>query len=142
MNSRLDALQAAVLLPKLKALADYEIDARQVIAKRYDAAFAGKFITPFIPEGAVSAYAQYALLAENSTARDKIIARLNEKQIPNMVYYPTPQHALPVFQKMSHYGERFQNAAAYCANTFSIPIYPYLDVKDQSKVICAILEEC
>ena len=48
MNSRLDAIQAAVLLPKLKALADYELDVRQVVAARYSIAFAEKLQTPFV----------------------------------------------------------------------------------------------
>ena len=54
MNSRLDTIQAAVLLPKFKALADYEIEARQTVAKRYNDAFAGKAVTPFVAEGCVS----------------------------------------------------------------------------------------
>ncbi len=134
MNSRLDNLQAAVLLPKLKALADYEMDARQMVAGRYSAAFAGKFTTPFVAEGCLSVWAQYALLAEDSKQRDRIIARLTEKGIPNMVYYPAPQHALPVFRSGPTCGEAFRNANDYCARTFSCPcnhsfdIAPYLQM--------------
>ena len=69
----------------------------------------------------MSAWAQYALLAENTTKRDRIIAHLTEKDIPNMVYYPTPQHALPVFREEPCYGETFKNANDYCARTFSLP---------------------
>lgn len=140
MNSRLDNLQAAILLPKLKALGDYELDRRQTVAGRYSAAFAGKFITPFVAEGCVSAWAQYALLAEDTAQRDRIIAHLNEKGIPNMVYYPTPQHALPVFRKEPAYGETFRNANDYCARTFSLPMYPYLTEAEQDQVIEAVLE--
>ncbi len=64
MNSRLDALQAAVLLPKLKALEKYELEARQTVAQRYHDAFAGKFVTPFIAERCASPMPQYALLAD------------------------------------------------------------------------------
>lgn len=140
LNSRLDNLQAAVLLPKLKALADYEMDARQVVAGRYNAAFAGKFVTPFVAEGRVSAWAQYALLAQSREQRDRIIARLTEKKIPNMIYYPTPQHALPVFQGEPTYGEAFRNADGYCARTFSLPMHPYLTEAEQDAVIQAVLE--
>ena len=52
MNSRLDTIQAAVLLPKLKALKDYEIDRRQEVAGRYNAAFGKDFTVPFVAEGA------------------------------------------------------------------------------------------
>lgn len=140
MNSRLDNLQAGVLLPKLKALGDYELDARQTVAGRYSAAFAGKFATPFVAEGSVSAWAQYALLAKDTAQRDRIIAHLTEKKIPNMVYYPTPQHALPVFREEPRYGETFQNANDYCARTFSLPMHPYLTEAEQQTVIDAVLE--
>lgn len=140
MNSRLDNLQAGVLLPKLKALGDYELDARQTVAGRYSAAFAGKFATPFVAEGSVSAWAQYALLAKDTAQRDRIIAHLTEKKIPNMVYYPTPQHALPVFRDEPRYGETFQNANDYCARTFSLPMHPYLTEDEQQTVIDAVLE--
>ena len=140
MNSRLDNLQAAVLLPKLKALADYEVAARQTVAGRYNAAFAGKFTTPFVAEGCLSVWAQYALLAEDTKQRDRIIARLMEKGIPNMVYYPTPQHALPVFRSEPTYGEAFRNANDYCARTFSLPMHPYLTKAEQETVITAVLE--
>ena len=140
MNSRLDNLQAGVLLPKLKALADYEMDARQMVAGRYNAAFAGKFTTPFVADNCQSAWAQYALLAKDTEQRDKIIAHLTEKGIPNMVYYPTPQHALPVFRDEHRYGEEFQNANDYCARTFSLPMHPYLTEEEQQTVIDAVLE--
>ena len=140
MNSRLDAIQAAVLLPKLKALDTYEIDARQTVARRYNEAFAGRFVTPFVAEGCVSAWAQYALLAKDTARRDAVVAHLNEAGIPNMIYYPTPQHALPVFRDEPHYGETFHNADDYCARTFSLPMHPYLEEAEQRKVIDAVLE--
>lgn len=138
INSRLDAIQAAILLPKLRALGEYELDARQVVAQRYNKAFAGKFATPFVAEGCVSAYAQYALLAEDTRQRDQVIARLNEKHIPNMIYYPTPQHALPVFRDEPVYGEPFVNAIDYCARTFSLPMHPYMTQEEQRTVADAV----
>lgn len=139
LNSRLDAVQAAVLLPKLKALKEYEIDARQAVAQRYSDAFSRKLTVPFVAEGCTSVYAQYALLAENSAQREKIVTHLNEKNIPNMIYYPTPQHALPVFKDAPAYGEAFQNANDYCARTFSLPMHPYLEKADQQTVIDVVL---
>ncbi len=140
LNSRLDNLQAAILLPKLKALKDYELDRRQTVAERYSAAFAGKLVTPFVAEGCVSAWAQYALLARDTAQRDKIIACLADKGIPHMVYYPTPQHALPVFREEPRYEETFHNADDYCARTFSLPMHPYLEEAEQRQVIDAVLE--
>ena len=88
----------------------------------------------------VSAWAQYAVLAKDTEARDQIIAHLKEKNIPNMVYYPTPQHGLPVFRNEPHYGENFKNANDYCARTFSLPMHPYLSAEEQQTVIDAVLE--
>ena len=140
LNSRLDAIQAAILLPKLKALEAYELDARQAAAKRYSDAFAGKFTTPFVAEGCVSVWAQYALLAESRKQRDQIAAYLREKGIPSMVYYPKPQHMLPVFLDEPRYGETYPNASDYCARTFSLPMHPYLKEAEQRKVIETVLE--
>lgn len=140
MNSRLDTMQAAVLLPKFRALTEYEIEARQQVVRRYNAAFAGKLQTPFIQNGCVSVYAQYAVLASDTAQRDAVIAHLQEKNIPNMIYYPTPQHALPVFREDCRYDETFPNANDYCARTFSLPMHPYLSEEDQQLVIDAVLE--
>lgn len=140
MNSRLDTIQAAILLPKFKALKDYEIDNRQKVADRYNAAFAEHFTTPFVQAQCQSVYAQYAILAKDTATRDKVVAHLTEKKIPNMIYYPTPQHALPVFAQEPTYGEKFVNADDYCARTLSLPMHPYLEEAQQQTIIDAVLE--
>ena len=140
VNSRLDTIQAAILLPKFKALCEYEIDNRQTVANRYNAAFEKHFTTPFVQEDCLSVYAQYAILAKDTETRDRVIAHLNEKKIPNMIYYPTPQHALPVFSEEPGYEETFVNANDYCARTLSLPMHPYLSEAEQQIVIDAVLE--
>ena len=57
-----------------------------------------------------------------------------------MIYYPTPQHALPVFRDEPHYGETFHNADDYCAGPSPCPCIPYLEEAEQRKVIDAVLE--
>ena len=140
MNSRLDTIQAAILLPKFKALATYEVENRQKVADRYNAAFAQHFTTPFVQAGCQSVYAQYAILAKDTVTRDRVAAHLTAKKIPNMIYYPTPQHALPVFVDEPGYGESFANADDYCARTLSLPMHPYLDEAQQQMIIAAVLE--
>lgn len=140
VNSRLDTIQAAILLPKFRALAEHEVDDRQTVAKRYNDAFRDSFTTPCVQDGCVSVYAQYALLARDTETRDKVIAYLTEKKIPNMIYYPTPQHELPVFANEPTYGERFDVANDYCARTLSLPMHPYLGAAEQQTVIDAVLE--
>lgn len=140
VNSRLDTLQAAILLPKLEALQQYEVDARQRVAKRYNDAFATDFTLLTVDPGAVSVYAQYALLAKDTAQRDAIIEHLSAKKIPNMVYYPTPQHCLPVFCELHQYDETFVQANDYCARTFSLPMHPYMGEEEQQTIIDAVLE--
>lgn len=140
VNSRLDTIQAAILLPKFKALAEHEVADRQVVAKRYNEAFSAHFTTPFVQEGCESVYAQYAILAKDSQTRDRVVAHLTEKKIPNMIYYPTPQHALPVFCDEPSYGESFVYADGYCARTLSLPMHPYLVEEEQRMIIDAVLE--
>ncbi len=140
MNSRLDTLQAAILLPKFKALKEYEVDARQKVTNRYNEAFRSQFTTPFVQQDCVSVYAQYAILAKDTETRDRVIAHLKEKNIPNMIYYPTPQHALPVFCHEPSYRETFANANDYCARTLSLPMHPYLEAEEQQLIIDAVLE--
>lgn len=140
MNSRLDTLQAAILLPKFKALKEYEIENRQEVAQRYNTAFAGHFTTPFVQENCRSVYAQYAILAKDTKTRDRIVAHLTQKKIPNMIYYPTPQHALPVFKNEPAYDEAFTYANDYCARTLSLPMHPYLGEAEQQLIIDAVLE--
>ena len=98
------------------------------------------FAVPFVAEGCVSAWAQYAILAKDTQTRDRVIAHLKEKNIPNMIYYPTPQHALPVFKAEPHYGETYANANDYCARTLSLPMHPYMDAAQQQTVIDAVRE--
>lgn len=138
-NSRLDTIQAAVLQVKLAALEEYEVNDRQTVANRYNEAFAGQFVTPAVAENCRSVYAQYALLAKDREERDAVLAKLKENQIPHMIYYPTPQHALPVFAGAPRYGEEYKNANDYCARTFSLPMHPYLREKEQGEVIAAVL---
>ena len=140
MNSRLDNLQAAILLPKLEALNTYEVSNRQKIAEKYNAAFDGKFPLPPVPCDGQHSWYQYTLLAKASEHREKIIAHLKDNGIPTNIYYPTPMHALPVFQKLNQYEEQFVNATDYCSRTFSIPMHPYLDDETIARVANAVLE--
>ena len=140
INSRLDNLQAAILLPKLEALADYEVQNREAIAGRYRTAFAGKFVLPPVEKESQHSWYQYTILAADTAQRERIEAHLKEKGIPSMVYYPTFQHALPVFRGLESYGETYPNALDYCARTLSLPMHPYLDEETQDGVIEAVLE--
>jgi len=138
VNSRLDTIQAAILLPKLEIFPS-EFDKRQIAAKYYDEAFSGRFVTQIITPGGRSAYAQYVLLAKDSAERQTVIERLDAAGIPNMIYYPAPMHRLPVFEAVNSYGETYPSASGYCERTLSLPFHPYLTKKEQDRVISVVL---
>ena len=141
INSRLDTLQAAILLPKLKALGEYETASRQTVADRYNEAFSGYFTTPYIEPGNQSIYAQYALLAADKTQRDAVLDRLKKAGIPSMIYYPAPLHTLDVFKHTHNYSEKFTNSQDYCSRTFSLPMHPYLTAESQDRVVYCVTRE-
>lgn len=140
VNSRLDTIQAGILKVKLKAFEQFEVESRQAIAKRYNEAFDYNFVVPFVSENDMSIYAQYALLAENKEQRDKIIAHLTENGVPNMVYYPYPQHVLEVYKGNIYSDVSFVNSVEYCERTFSLPMHPYLTQEEQDLIIKTVLE--
>ncbi|MEA4892157.1 MAG: DegT/DnrJ/EryC1/StrS aminotransferase family protein [Peptococcaceae bacterium] len=140
LNSRLDTIQAAILLAKFEAFREREIDLRQKVAARYNQAFKQSLTVPHINSGNTSVYAQYTLLAEHNEQRNRIIEFLTGRNIPNMIYYPTPQHKLPVFSSYASYGEIYETANNYCLRTFSLPMHPYLTRGDQDIVIQSVLE--
>ncbi len=136
LNSRLDTIQAAILIEKLKIFPD-EIEARNRIAKRYDEAFAGsnRVVTPVVIAGATSTWAQYTLQVED---RAKFQADLKEAGVPTMVYYPLP----PSRQKAyAHYPSvPIPVTADLCGKVVSLPMHPYLDDATQDRVIQAVLK--
>ncbi len=114
LNSRLDTLQAAILLAKLDHF-DEEIAARQRVAATYGAALAplGQAgVAQHIPAGATSAWAQYSLLARNGEARAAAQTALKAAGVPTAVYYPTPLHLQTAF---AHLG--YRPATCLCART-------------------------
>lgn len=136
MNSRLDTIQAGVLLPKLAVL-EAEVVKRQEIAKKYDDAFAGKLQIPVIEEDSISAYAQYCLLTEDKEQRDVILAAMKEANIPSLLYYPNPLHVLDAFAPYEE--DVFPNTRRYADCNFGVPFSPYLTEEDQELVIKTVL---
>ena len=97
LNSRLDTVQAAVLQVKLKAFADYELDAVNVAADKYSKLLADVAAIPVIPEGFRSSWAQYTIRLRDREQRDALQAHLKSLGIPSMVYYPKPMHLQTAF---------------------------------------------
>ncbi len=141
MNSRLDTLQAAVLLPKFKAFADYELDAVNKVADKYTEAFLGKLVTPLIPDGFFSSWAQYTLLLDTKSQRDKMQAHLKAKGIPTMIYYPRGLHQQAAYSWMNCSDDMYPNTSEATKRVLSLPMHPYITDEDQAFIIKSVLEE-
>lgn len=139
INSRLDVLQAAVLLVKLEAFKAYELEQIQKAAKVYDSLLQGKVQTPFIPQGCISSYAQYTLKLENAAQRNRIQAKLKEAGIPGMVYYPAPLSKQKAFAHLPQ-PVNCPTAEALCSRVLSLPIHPYLTEEEAEQVAKIVLE--
>lgn len=139
INSRLDTLQAAVLLPKLGVLEE-EIEKRQDAACYYCKGLKDYIKIPYVADGNISAYAQFVIQADSEAAREKLQQYLKEEGIPTIRYYPTPMHRLPVFKDANTYGEDFLITDLYAECSLGIPFSPYITREDQDIVIRKIKE--
>ncbi len=140
MNSRLDTLQAAILLPKLKAFRDYELEAVNLVADRYTAALRGRVVTPTVPEGFLSSWAQYTVLLDNAGQRARVQAALKEKGIPTMVYYPRGLHQQAAYRGMNLDDADYPNTLAATQRVLSLPMHPYLKEEEQAMIVKSLLE--
>jgi dTDP-4-amino-4,6-dideoxygalactose transaminase len=138
LNSRLDTIQAAILIEKLGVFAD-EIAARNRVAARYDAALSPYVTTPKVPEGLVSVWAQYTLRV-SAHERDGLAAHLKSRGVPSAVYYPRPLHTQTAYRHYPTAGAALPVAEAMAAEVLSLPMHPYLDDAAQRQVIDAVIE--
>lgn len=131
INGRLDTIQAAILLSKLKIFDD-EIQKRQLIAGSYSKDLAGKAETPFVPDGYVSAWAQYSILSDK---KNQSIVKLNEAGIPTMVYYQTPLHQQTAFAYLCYEKGSMPVSEKTSEKIFSLPMHGYLSEIQQKEII-------
>lgn len=135
VNSRLDTIQAAVLLAKMTILEE-EMAKRQKIAARYDEGLKDVIQVPVIAEGCRCAYAQYVLIAEDAGQRKMLLSALQAANIPTLLYYPKEMHRMDAF----HLGDvgGFENTTRYANCNFGIPFSPYVTEEEQELVISTI----
>lgn len=135
MNSRLDTLQAAILLPKLEIL-DEEMQARQRVAETYTQLLneAGITTTPFIETHNQSAWAQYTIQVDN---RSEVQEKLKAQGIPTAVHYPIPLNKQPA---VADTNAVLPVGDVVAERVVSLPMHPYLDTLQQSKIVDAFKE--
>lgn len=140
VNSRLDAIQAAVLRVKLPHLDDYN-QRRLAVAKRYNEAFAGidQLITPSFAAYSTHVFHQYTLQLVG-VDRDAIRAYLAEHDIPSMIYYPIPLHKQKAYLDTQYPEGHFPVSEKLSETVFSLPISPNLTEEQQEYIIEHVLK--
>ena len=129
LNSRLDTIQAAILLSKI-TIFDWENTERNRLAQIYNNEIKDFFKIPIVPNKTKSVWAQYTLQIKK---RDEAVNFLKENGIPTMVYYPVPMHLQPAYKNFSK--ERLPKSETIAKKVFSIPIHAYLSETEQNFII-------
>lgn len=137
VNGRMDTLQCAILIEKLKRF-PWEVQKRQEIAMRFTESFIkykDKLNPPSVMKGATSVYAQYTLQVSD---RDAFRARLQEKGVPTAVHYPKPIHWQEAYRNVK---EKFSlpHSEKAASGVVSLPMYPDMDLNTQNKIIEAVI---
>jgi dTDP-4-amino-4,6-dideoxygalactose transaminase len=135
INGRLDTIQAAVLLQKLRIF-DEELATRDLVAKRYSQSLTDLVVTPVLAAGTTSAWAQYTL---QLVERDRLREDLDRAGIPTAIYYPRPLHRQPAYTDGLLPDEGAPVAESLSQRVVSLPIHPYLRPETQDRIIAEVL---
>ncbi len=132
VNSRLDTIQAAILMCKLDIFAD-EIEKRQKVAARYAEALGNRVITPTVPDDCVSVWAQYTIRISDGR-REAVAASLKAAGVPTAIYYPKPLHRQTAYKYYPSAGE-LDVSDRLSGEALSLPMHPYLDEATQGRIV-------
>lgn len=137
LNSRLDTLQAAVLLPKLRALIAHELADADRAAARYTARLQSieGLVTPYVAEGCFSSWAQYTILLPDRACRDGLQQAMKAAGIPTMIYYPRGMHQQTAIRESGFDSGAFPVTENIVGRCLSLPMGPYLTEADQDLVV-------
>jgi dTDP-4-amino-4,6-dideoxygalactose transaminase len=136
INGRLDTMQAAVLIEKLKIFPD-EIVARDRIAKRYNELLRPMALVPEVPQGLTSVWAQYTLRIRGFD-RDAFQADLKGAGIPTAVYYPKPLHRQTAYKLYPTAAKGLPVSDRFAGEVISLPMHPYLTEEVQDRIVRAV----
>lgn len=127
VNSRLDTIQAAILLPKLAVL-DQELAARQQVADTYQKLFGANVVTPYLEPHNTSAWAQYTIQVRH---REALQEQLKQAGIPTAVHYPIPLNKQPAVADIKAY---LPVGDMVAQKVMSLPMHPFMDVITQKRI--------
>ena len=140
MNSRLDTIQAAVLLEKIDHFKNYEMEKMQQLASRYTTLLKDIATTPIIREGYISSWAQYTIKVPDKWQRDKIMSGLKDEGIPTAVYYQKPMHKQKAFDAYKYCENDYKISNILSETVLSLPFHPYLE-KEELEFIAKEIKE-
>lgn len=136
MNSRLDTLQAAILLPKFKAFVDYELADVNKVAGWYSEGLKDTdLVLPFTPDGYYSSWAQYTVQLPEAVDRKAVQEKLKAAGIPTMVYYAKPMHQQGAFAGTDSAVADCRVTERLCKTVLSLPLDPYKTKEDVDLVV-------
>ena len=141
LNSRLDSIQAAILLVKLKAFKEYELEEVNRVAARYTEKLKDVVKTPEVPKGFCSSWAQYTIQVPNKEVRTRLQEALKAKDVPTAIYYPIPMHRQTAFSHLDPKENQCPVADHLADTVLSLPIHPYLAELDQEIICSTIIDQ-
>jgi dTDP-4-amino-4,6-dideoxygalactose transaminase len=138
-NARLDTIQAAILIEKIRIFSD-EIERRDKIAARYNDALTDIVKVPRVKNGATSVWAQYTVRVP-SARRESLAAGLKSRGIPTAIYYVKPLHHQTAYRKYPVAGNRLPISERVASEVLSLPMHPYLEEAEQDFIVSAVKAE-
>lgn len=130
INSRLDTIQAAILLVKFEAFVERELDAVNRVAHRYTQLLNDVVTTPTIPDKFRSSWAQYCILLDTEEQRDSLAEYLHERNIPTMIYYPKTMSEQKAFSDITGLSHDLEVSQTLCKIILALPMHPYISDSD------------
>jgi dTDP-4-amino-4,6-dideoxygalactose transaminase len=137
LTGRLDTIQAAVLIEKLKIFDD-EIAARNKVAERYAKGLGNVVIVPRVADGHTSVWAQYTIRLPEGTDRDAFAAALKAQGVPTAIYYPKSMHQQTAYKDYPVADGGLPASERLSSDVISLPMHAYLDEASQDRVIQAV----
>ncbi len=137
LTGRLDTMQAAILIEKLKIFDD-EIDARNKVAERYARALGNIVTVPRLAFGCTSTWAQYTIRLPSGVDRDGFAAALKAQGVPTAIYYPKSMHQQTAYRDFPVADGGLPVSEQLSADVISLPMHAYLDEATQDRVIAAV----
>jgi dTDP-4-amino-4,6-dideoxygalactose transaminase len=137
LTARLDTMQAAILIEKLKIFED-EIAARNKIAERYARALGNVVTVPRLAPGCTSVWAQYTIRLPRGVDRDAFAAALKAQGVPTAIYYPKSMHQQTAYREFPVADGGLPASEALSADVIALPMHAYLDEATQDRIIAAV----